>query len=137
MLKIYGIHGKTQAILKFPLNDGKAWLSCEFAHGRIGAGMGNRPATYATADETEQNIIQNSDFFKSGYVHLFRTSGTETKNSAPEPVVEPKYVSDVYSREEAIQYLKSNGAKATNLKDDEAIKKFMAKINVEFPNFSF
>jgi len=138
MLKIYGIRGKTQAIIKFPLNGGKAWLPCEFGHGRIGAGLGNRPATYATADETEQNIIQNSALFQAGQVFLYRTSGEEkAKANAPAPVEEPQYVSDVYSREEAIQYLKANCAKATNLKDDEAIKKFMAKINVVFPNFSF
>lgn len=139
MFKIYGIHGKTQAIIKFPLNNGKAWLSCEFRHGRIGAGMANRPATYATTDETEQNIIENSNFFKTGHVFLYRSSGEESAPAAAPtaPAVEPKFVSEVFSREEAIQYLKTNGAKATNLKDDEAIKKYMAKINVEFPNFSF
>ena len=139
MLKIYGIQEKTQAIIKFPLNNGKAWLSCEFRHGRIGAGLGNRPATYATTDETEQNIIENSAFYNSGQVFLYRSSGEETKAkaTATAPAVEPQFIPEVYSREEAIQYLKANGAKATNLKDDEAIKKFMAKINVVFPNFSF
>ena len=39
------------------------------------------------------------------------------------------------SREEAVAYLKANGAKATNLKDDESIKKYMEKIGVIFPNY--
>lgn len=141
MLKIYGIHGRTQAIIKFPLNDGKAWHECEFKHGRIGAGLGNRPATYPTSDETEQNIIEDSRLFKENLVFLHRIAGDDGKPTpetpAPAPVQEPEYVSGVTSREEAIEYLKAHGAKAVNLKDDAAIKKFMAKINVAFPNFEF
>lgn len=139
MLKIYGIHGRTQALIKFPLNNGKAWLPCEFKHGRIGAGIGNRPATYPTADITEQNIIEDSLMFKQKLVFIHRISGEDTaKADVPAaPVVEPEYVASVTSREEAVEYLKSCGAKALNLKDDAAIKKYMAKINVAFPNYEF
>lgn len=135
MLKIYGIRGRTQAVIKFPLNNGKANLPCEFKHGRIGAGQGNRPCTYATSDETEQNIIENSDFYKSKMVFLYR--GEESKPAQEEAPKEPEYVPGVTSREEAIAYLKGKGAKATNLKDDASIKKFMDKIGVAFPNFDF
>ena len=136
MLKIYGIHGRTQAIIKFPLNNGKAYLECEFKHGRIGAGMGNRPATYPSSDITEQNIIEDSPFFKHNMVFIHRISGDE-KPAETKSAAAPEYVPSVTSREEVIAYLKANGAKATNLKDDESIKKYMAKINVAFPNFEF
>ena len=137
MLKIYAIHGRTQALIKFPLNNGKAYLPCEFKHGRIGAGLGNRPATYPTADITEQNIIEDSEFFKQRAVTLYRIAGNETPIQDTPAIAEPEYITGVTSREEAVAYLKAHGAKATNLKDDESIKKYMAKINVAFPNFEF
>ena len=137
MLKVYGIHGRTQAIIKFPLNNGKAWMECEFKHGRIGAGMGNRPATYPTADITEQNIIEDSPFFKQHMVFIHRVAGDEPQETSAAPAQDLEYVTGVTSKEEAVAYLKAHGAKATNLKDDDAIKKYMAKIGVAFPNYSF
>lgn len=140
MLKIYGIQGRTQALIKFPLNGNRAWLECEFKHGRIGAGLGNRPATYACADVTEQNIIEDSDFFKNRFVFLYRIAGDDGVQAAQKteaPAQELEYVTGVTSKEEAITYLKAHGAKATNLRDDESIQKFMAKIGVAFPNYQF
>lgn len=136
MLKIYGIHGRTQALIKFPLNNGKAWLECEFKHGRIGAGIGNRPATYPTSDITEQNIIEDSPFFKENIVVLHRVAFEDAPAKAKEeaPAAGGTAVTGVTSKEEAIAYLKQNGAKATNLKDDESIRKYAAKIGVHFPN---
>ena len=136
MLKVYGIHGRTQALIKVPVNNGKAWINCEFKHGRIGAGIGNRPATYPTADVTEQNIIENSPFFGS-LIFLHRVAATETPEVAKQDtpaVPAAEAVTSVTSKEEAIAYLKQNGAKATNLKDDESIRKYAAKIGVHFPN---
>ncbi len=136
MLKVYGIHGRTQALIKVPVNNGKAWINCEFKHGRIGAGIGNRPATYPTADVTEQNIIENSPFFGS-LIFLHRVAAAETPAVAKQDtpaVPAAAAVTSVTSKEEAIAYLKQNGAKATNLKDDESIRKYAAKIGVHFPN---
>lgn len=137
MLKIYGINGRTQALVKFPLNNGKACLQCEFKHGRIGAGMRNRPATYPTADITEQNIIEDSPLFGT-LISLYRVAGDDVPTSKETPSVpELEYISGVTSKEEAVAYLKTRGAKATNLKDDESIQKYMAKIGVAFPNLEF
>jgi len=138
MLKIYGIHGRTQALIKIPVNNGRAWLECEFKHGRIGAGIGNRPATYPTRDETEQNIIENSPFFNNGiFLHMVAgdNDGKKAEQAPEQPAL--KAEPSVFSREEAVAYLKANGAKAANLKDDTAIQKYMEKIGVFFPNFSF
>ena len=137
MLKIYGIHGRTQALIKVPRNNGKAWLECEFKHGRIGAGLGNRPATYPTSDKTEQNIIEDSPLFGQ-LIFLYRVAGDDAPKPKDTPAApELEYVTGVTSKEEAVAYLKTRGAKAVNLKDDEAIKKFMAKILVAFPNYEF
>lgn len=137
MLKIYGIHGRTQALIKFPMNNGKAWLQCEFKHGRIGAGLANRPATYPTADITEQNIIEDSPLFGQ-LVFIYRIAGDDAPKPKDTPAApELEYVSGVTSKEEAVAYLKTRGAKATNLKNDDSIKQFMAKIGVAFPNYEF
>lgn len=135
VLKVYGIHGRTQALIKVPVNNGRAWIECEFKHGRIGAGIANRPATYPTSDSTEQNIIENSPLF-GPLIFLHRVAAAETPAPAKQdtPAVGATAVTSVTSREEAIAYLKQNGAKATNLKDDESIRKYAAKIGVHFPN---
>lgn len=137
MVKVYGIHNRTQAIIKIPANGGRAWLEVEFRHGRIGAGMGNRPATYSTADPTEQFIIENSPMYGRVY-KLIRTAGTDddAKPAAAKAPSAPKLKAElgITSREDAVAFLKQNGAKATNLKDDESIQKYAAKIGVCFPN---
>lgn len=135
MLKVYGIHGRTQAVIKVPVNNNQAWLECEFKHGRIGAGLGNKPATYPTSDATEQNIIENSPLF-GPLIFLVRQSAEEPKadKAAAAAAVPVTPITSVTSKEEAIAYLKQQGAKATQLKDDEAIAKYAAKIGVSFPN---
>lgn len=64
-LKVYGIHGRTQAVITIPFNGGRAKLELEFEHGRIGAASLNRPATYSTNDPAKQVIIENSQYFGS------------------------------------------------------------------------
>ncbi len=44
---------------------------------------------------------------------------------------------EINSREGAIEILKQNGAKATDLVSDDKIAAFMAKKNITFSNFSF
>ena len=139
MLKIYGIYGRTQAVVKFPINHGRGWLECEFKHGRVGAGLANRPATFPTNDPVKQAIIESSPYYGQSVV-LFRAVGDDTKNKPADTIssaAEPEYVTGVTSREEAVAYLKAKGAKATNLKDDAAIKKYMDKIGIIFPNYEF
>ena len=41
MLKVYGIHGRTAAIIKIPFNHGKGSIECEFENGLIGQGTMN------------------------------------------------------------------------------------------------
>lgn len=131
MLKIYAIDGQTQAILNFPLNDGKAWFTAEFRRGRIGAGPQNRPATYATRNAVVQGIIENSPEY-GRLIRLWRTGDDEEKPQAASRDLEPH--PEITSKEDAAAYLKANGAKAVNLKDDESIRKYAEKIGVYFPN---
>ena len=56
-------------------------------------------------------------------------------SASPADPVDVK-VPGVTTREEAVAFLKQRGAKATNLRDDNAIKSYMSKIGVSFPNLS-
>jgi len=133
MLKQYGIYGQTQAVINFPINDGKAWFTAEFGRGRIGAGMQNRPATYTTANPVIQGIIENSKEF-GHLIKIVRVSeeSEEKKAAAQSPALTAH--PEITSKEDAIVFLKQNGAKATHLKDDDSIQKYAAKIGVFFPN---
>ena len=137
MLKQYGIYGQTQAVLNFPINDGKAWFTAEFGRGRIGAGLQNRPATYTTANPVIQGIIENSKEF-GHLIKIVRVSEESEEKKAAVPAT-PALTAhpEIYSKEDAVVYLKSQGAKAVNLKDDESIRKYADKIGVYFPNCDF
>ncbi len=135
MLKVYGIHGQTQAVLNFPINDGKAWFTAEFGRGRIGAGMQNRPATYTTSNPVIQGIIENSAEF-GHLIKIVRVTEDSDAKKAAAHLEAPALAAhpEITSKEEAIAFLKANGAKATQLKDDESIQKYATKIGVFFPN---
>ena len=134
MLKPYGIYGQTPAVITFPLNDGQAWFTAEFGRGRIGAGIQNRPATYTTANPVIQAIIENSKEFG----HLIKivrvTEDSEEKKAAAPNAPALAAHPEIASKEDAVAFLKQNGAKATQLKDDESIRKYAEKIGVFFPN---
>ena len=135
MLKTYGIHGQTQAILNFPINDGKAWFKAEFGRGRIGAGPQNRPATFTTANPVIQGIIEASAEF-GHLIQIVRVTEDSDAKKAAAHVEAPALAAhpEITSKEDAVVFCKANGAKAIQLKDDESIKKFAAKIGVSFPN---
>lgn len=135
MLKQYGIYGQTQAIINFPVNDGQAWFTAEFGRGRIGAGPQNRPATYTTGNEVIQGIIESSKEF-GHLIKLIRVTEEPTEKKAaakkaPALTAHP----EITSKEDAVAFLKSQGAKAVNLKDDDAIMSYAEKIGVSFPNY--
>ena len=158
--KIYGIYGRTTAIVKVPTGSGKAYIEVEFNRGIPNAGPNYRPATYATSDPVEQSILEKSNLFGSLYT-IYRvredpgvapSSQTSVKKSAQSRTAkqvapkttteekeaeEPRVVEEVKTKVEALEWLKQNGAKAINLKDDDSIKAFMAKIGVSFPNVEF
>lgn len=143
MLKVYGIPGRTTAVVRIPTAKNKSWLILEFKRGRHGDGQTERPCTYVTNDQTVQNIIENSSYY-GGTIKLIRSYDadgrevaaplTTKKPSAAKTV--PTSVPDVKTRDEAVAYLKRRGAKANNLTDDESIKAFAARIAVTFPNLT-
>lgn len=152
--KVYGISGYTTTCLRIPAGDGKAWIECEFTRGCPNAGAYARPATYVTSDKTVQSIIEHSPYF-GRMIRLVRVNNDESQPVAKaaetvktEPVAdknthtdsevkEKKEYPDVKTYEEAISILKGLGAKATQLRSVESVKKFMNQVNVVFPNYNF
>ena len=135
--KVYGIHGRSTAILRIPTGSGKAEFCAEFENGLPGAGANYRPATFSTSDPIIQSIMEKSPHFGKTYVlyRVWQEGGKKAVNKAPqEQKAEPH--EGIVTKEEAIAYLKSKGAKATNLKDDESILKYAEKIGVSFPNLT-
>lgn len=143
MVKVYGIYGRTAAIVRIPIGHGnKGFLECEFSRGRLGLGSADRPATYSTGDDIKQSIIENSSLF-GHTIKIVRTyqdaesKKTKTIKASSKASNSLGEVADINSREEALLYLKAHGAKAIDLKDDDSIKNFMERIGVDFPNCKF
>ena len=143
MIKVYGIYGKTTAIVRVYTRSGLAYIEPEFKRGRLGLGKSSTAATYSTADKTEQSIIEDSPLF-GGTIKLLRVYGNEGSEVAASLATEKPEaaeiiltaVPDVTTKEQAVANLKSKGAKAVQLRDDEAIKRFAAKVGVSFPNLT-
>lgn len=137
--KVYGIHGRASAILRIPTGSGKAEYRAEFENGLPGAGANYRPATFSTADPIVQRILETSPHFGKTYV-LWRVWHDEDGNKAAPAAKSQRMPAEplegITTKEEAVAYLKSKGAKATNLKDAESILKYAEKIGVSFPNLT-
>lgn len=136
--KIYGIYGRTTAIVRVPTGNGKAFIEVEFNRGVPNAGPNYRPATFSTSDPIVQRILEKSRLFGSLYTIVKVRYDEDVKPAGAAKADSPKVesVPDIKTKEEAVAYLKAKGAKATNLKDEDSIKKFADKIGVSFPNLT-
>ena len=135
--KVYGIHGRTTAMLRVPTNGGKAFIEVTFDRGVPNGGPNYRPATFSTSDPVVQSILEKSTFFNTMYklYRIVRDEPEKAASATPKAKdIEP--LEGIDTKEEAIAYLKSKGAKATNLKDAESILKYAEKIGVSFPNLT-
>lgn len=206
MLKVYGIIGRTTALLTIPTANRKAFVKAEFKHGRMGVGIASKPATFSTSDPVVQDILEMSPEYTSGLIKLVRaysdngallspvelaklrkcpamngiaavanTKRIAKASAAPQaqipapvdPRMEPvelaeeepveqgvapvelaeedpvatagealvEAIPSVTTYTEAAAFLKSRGAKASEIRSTDAALKYAAKIGVTFPNF--
>ncbi len=143
LTKIYGIYGRTTAVVNIPTGKGKAQINVTFDRGVPNPGPNYRPATFSTSDPVVQEIMENCSLFNKMYT-LYRvygkTTGGSNEKSDNGPVestpVSLEPMDGIETIEEAIAYLKSKGAKATQLRGNEAIKKYAEKIGVSFPKLN-
>lgn len=141
MVKVYGIAGRTCADIT--IRAGKATLQIEFTKGCLDR-KNYRPATYSTGDPVIQMMIENSPLF-GNLIRIHRIYGGENPKASEETTYaaaeqeQPPLQSfpDVTDFEGVVETLKSLGAKATNLKTVDGIRKFMVTKNIEFPNYEF
>lgn len=158
MTKVYGIYGRTTAELSIPV--GKATLPLVFERGCLDR-KNFRPAVFMTSKPAIQDMIENSPLFGKTIVlvktyganveaapkkeekrSIIRRPATRTKEVVDQPSGEegaPEHGAsypDIDTKAAAAAVLKSLGAKADDLEDDEAMKAFMEKVNVSFPNLS-
>lgn len=137
MVKVYGIYGRTAAIVRIPIGHGnKGFLECEFSRGRLGLGSADRPATYSTGDDIKQSIIEGSSLF-GHTIKIVRTYPDAESKKPVKTSVKVSDVPDITTRDEAVIFLKAHGAKAVDIKDDDSMKKYMEKIGVVFSNCKF
>jgi hypothetical protein len=153
--KVYGVWGRTNVELSIPV--GKATLPLRFERGNLDKKY-FRPATFMTSKKYVQDMIENSQLFGSTIqlVKVIESKGDTPAAEAPEaPAVRKAVVKkpagkqqvqkaagsldfpEIDSREGAIEILKQNGAKATDLVTNEKIAAFMSRNNITFSNFSF
>ena len=158
-VKVYGYPGRTTATVRIPTLSGKSYIICEFTRGCISS-ANYHPATFVTTNPVYQNIIESSPMFGKDIILLREhasDNGESSKKPAPRGVSKPranskqseqpkvedspesevKEFAEVNSRESAVEILKSLGAKATELVNDEAMIAYMKKNKISFPNYQF
>ena len=140
--KIYGIYGRTTALIRVPAGNGKSFIEVTFDRGVPNAGPNYRPATFSTSDPVVQSIMEKCQLFGSLYTIYRSVRSDDGKKAADAPAAKEPEKKDIEPlegitlKEEAVAYLKSRGAKAIHLKDDAAILKYAEKIGVSFPNLN-
>ncbi len=92
--------------------------------------MTGKPATLMLRSRYSQDLLEESELFKNGYVQIIRTdNGGET---VPLPEVEKTIVEEVTSPEELIEYVATNLDKIYQRPD--AALEYAKKKGFEFPN---
>lgn len=137
--KIYGIYGRTTAMLRIPTGRGKAFVEVTFDRGIPNGGPNYRPATFSTSDPVMQSILESSSLFGSLFtiVRIVRNDGgTTAAKKETEQKKDIESLEGILTKEDAVAYLKSRGAKATQLRSNEAIISYAESIGVAFPNLT-
>lgn len=132
--KKYGVFGLLEYHAVLPLGGGS--VRVDFKHGSISA-RGIDPATFTTENEVVQQLIEDSDKFKSGRIKLIekRVIGVvkDESESAPDELSYP----DVKNSQMAKEVLMGEPYKVTlaELPNKEAILAKAEELHVVFPNW--
>lgn len=127
--KIYGVKGLME--WQCVISSGGVRFHFAFTEGTI-TGYGVTPAKYRTSNPILQNVIENSEYFKSGKIHLVKTIPLEKAPEVATPRDDFKKV-DVSCLEDAKDYLAENfGVSRLKLKSKQAIVNQAAEYKIEF-----
>lgn len=141
LVKTYGIPRVVQSHELIPYNNGKGHITIDFTGG-IPDEKYKIPATYSTASEFEQMVIELSPLFNT---KIFRYDPNGKIITSPskiagglkrgsKPLDETKTYKDVENLGQATEVLLELGAKADELTSTESIVSTMMKMGVSFPN---
>lgn len=127
--KIYGVKGLME--WQCVIMSGGVRFHFAFTEGTI-TGYGVTPAKYRTSNPILQNVIENSEYFKSGKIHLVKTILLEKAPEVATPQDDFKKV-DISCLEDAKDYLAENfGVSRLKLKSKQAIVNQAAEYKIEF-----
>lgn len=132
MLKIYGVKGLME--WQCVIVSGGVKFHFAFTEGTI-TGYGVTPAKYRTSNPILQNVIESSQYFKSGKIHLVKQIILEKDKAqqAEEVATTQLQKVEVPSLEDAKEYLAENfGVSRLKLKNRQAIVNHAKENKVEF-----
>ena len=122
MRKKYIINGAVE----FSLQAGGHLI--RFENGAI-SGLCTVPASYTTDKKAIQDIVENTNLFKSGRIKIAEVYGEPEKSKGNE-------VPEVTTMQEARKYLMEHeGAAMEDLQNKAAVQDYAAKKNIVFPNW--
>lgn len=128
-LKIYGVKGLME--WQCVIVSGGVKFHFSFTEGTI-TGYGVTPAKYRTSNPILQDVIENSDYFKSGKIFLVKTISLE--NEAKNVVSQDDFKRvEVSCLEDAKDYLAENyNVSRLKLKSKQSIVAQAAEYKIEF-----
>ena len=129
-LKTYGVKGLME--WQCVIASGGASFHFTFSEGTM-TGYGVTPAKYSTTNPLLQNVIERSQYFKSGKIFLVKQIVLE-EDAAPEEVAteELKKV-EVSCLEDAKEYLAEHcGVSRLKLKSKQSIENYAKENKIEF-----
>ncbi|MBR3792339.1 MAG: hypothetical protein IKK27_00135 [Alistipes sp.] len=135
MLKIYGVKGLME--WQCVIVSGGVKFHFAFTEGTI-TGYGVTPAKYRTSNPILQNVIESSQYFKSGKIHLVKQIILEKDKAqqAEEAAVAQLKKVEVSCLEDAKEYLAENfGVSRLKLKNKQAIINHATENKIEFVGF--
>ena len=134
-LKIYGING----LLEWhgTLNSNGIRMKVDFTNGSTTA-YGVAPATFMTKDEVTQNVVENSNEFKSGRIKLLRTVPLEKEEPAKskeEAKSTTKEYPEVTGTQKAKEVLQNEyGYDTSQIRSKADAHEAAKKYGISFPN---
>lgn len=144
-IKIYGIRGLLEWHGILTSNGVK--MKVDFTNGSVTA-YGVAPATLMTKDDLTQHIIENSDQFKSGRIHIEKviplpgeekedaTNATEPEAAPASPIEGAPLKVEVSDKMAAVEYLKEHFAEkeytSVKLRTKSAFDAACKECGVEF-----
>lgn len=105
-------------------------ISCHFKGGALN-GHAFLPASFSTSEKGIQEVLENSEKFKSGRIKLKATYSIES----PQEVMADTPIESVTNLQGARQHLMANGFELKDVATKADVLEAAKKLNITFPNW--